>query len=384
MRTHLYWGLQRLMTLLGHASVTFASTAVGAGCESSFKSNQSPDEAADAKPDTLVVSDARPEGIGGSDTGLEAGSGGTTVADASPDLNVAGDSGAPDAHADAAADQQNPVDGMTRHCSPASKFGEPIPISGAVNTIQDELSPRLSADERTLYFGLRGADDAAASTRLYMANRLTATSPFEAAVSLAVSSTGSDTDPMISLDGLNLFFSSDRAGGSGEIDLYWSSRSNTIGPFISVAPVPAINSIGSEVHPFFSSDGELWFAWRRAGADSAFHLRRAPRAGAGFTAPLPVNELDSTSDDMWPVLTNDKLTIYFSSSRIDGGALGKSDVWMARRSSPTAAFDQPTNVTELNSTQSDSVGWISHDNCRLYLSSNRISSRGYEIFVATR
>jgi hypothetical protein len=373
------------MTILRHASVAVVLAAVEGGCESTFGSSASGDRTTDANPDTPVLADAAPEATGGSNVGVETGTGGTggtKVTDASSGPEVATDDARGDE--DAAADQQNPIDASTRVCSPTSKFGEPIPVSGSVNSVDDEFSPRLSVDERTIYFGLRTGNDPAAPTHLYMANRETPTAPFEARVALAVNSTGSDADPMTSTDGLDLFFSSDRANGSGEIDLYWSSRSNTIGPFISVAPVPAVNSTGSEVQPFFSSDGELWFAWRRMGMDSAFHLRRAPRAGAGFAAPLPVNELDSATDDMWPVLTNDKLTIYFSSSRTDGGALGKADVWMARRSSPTATFDRPTNVAELNSTQTDHMGWISPDNCRLYLSSNRASSRGYEIFVATR
>jgi hypothetical protein len=372
-----------IMTILRRATLAVVLAAVESGCESTFGSSASEDKTADANSDTLILEDATPEGGGGSNMGVESGTGGTNVTDASSDPDVAND-GATRGDEDAAADQQNPIDARTRVCSPIGKFGEPTPVSGSVNSVDDELSPRLSVDERTIYFGLRTANDPAAPTHLYVANRGTPTSPFEAGVALAVNSTGSDADPMIGMDGLNLFFSSDRANGSGEIDLYWSSRSNTIGPFISVAPVPAVNSMGSEVQPFFSSDGEHWFAWRRMGIDSAFHLRRAPRAGAGFAAPLPVNELDSATDDMWPVLTNDRLTIYFSSSRTDGGALGKSDVWMARRSSPTATFDRPTNVAELNSTQTDHMGWISPDNCRLYLSSNRASSRGYEIFVATR
>jgi hypothetical protein len=150
--------------------------------------------------------------------------------------------------------------------------------------------------------------------------------------------------------------------------------------------VPDVNSAGSEVQPFAASDGELWFAWRKPGIDSALHLRRAPRNGAGYGPPVPVTELDSPSEDNWPLLSTDKLTIYYSSLRTDGGARGKADIWRAQRHNPTAVFDPPSNVNELNSIATDFVGWLSEDNCRLYLSSNRMTPtpRGYEIYVAKR
>ncbi len=272
----------------------------------------------------------------------------------------------------------------TTTCSPTAMFGAPMLVMGGVNTIDDEFSPRLSADERTLYFARRLAGNFTGPMHVYMATRPTATSIFDAGIALLINSTASDADPMIGTDDRTLLFSSDRITGSGEFDLYWADRASAGVAFISASPVPDVNSAGSEVHPFFASDGELWFAYRKAGFDSALHLRRSVRAGVGFGPPVPVAELDSAGDDMWPVLTSDKRTIYFSSSQIDGSAQGKADVWVARRSSATAVFDLPVNVTEVNSAATDDVGWISPDGCRLYLSSNRGTMRGYEIYMAKR
>ena len=84
------------------------------------------------------------------------------------------------------------------------------------------------------------------------------------------------------------------------------------------------------------------------------------------------------------MLSSDKLTIYYSSLRSDGGAHGKPDIWRAQRHNATGVFDPPSNVGELNSAATDFVGWLSEDGCRLYLSSNRMTSRGYEIYVAQR
>ena len=271
-------------------------------------------------------------------------------------------------------------------CDPTAPFGEPVPVLGVANSADDDLSPRLSTDELTIYFARRVINNLAAPTDLYLATRPNIDAPFIDEAKLAISTADySDGDPMLMTDGATLFFSSDRPNGLGEFDLYQSSHGAPSSPFVSASAVPDVNSPGSEVQPFAATDGELWFAWRKPGSGSALHLRRAPRNGAGYGAPVAVTELDSPSEDNWPVLSRDKLTIYYSSLRTDGGAQGKADIWRAQRRKPTAAFDPPSSVNELNSIASDYAGWLSEDNCRLYLSSNRVTaSRGYEIYVAKR
>jgi hypothetical protein len=272
-------------------------------------------------------------------------------------------------------------------CDPTEPFGDPALVPGGVNSTEDDMSPRLSKDERTIYFVRRPVpvNGVIAPTNLYAATRPDLDAPFDDAVPLAINTDQNDGDPMLTTDGGTLFFSSDRPDGFGELDLYQSSHAAPSLPFVTASAVPDVNSPGSEVQPFAASDGELWFAYRSAGPDHALHLRRAPRIGVGYGAPIAVTELDSTSEDSWPSLSTDKLTIYYSSTRVDGGAQGKADVWRAQRDNPTAVFDAPSNVNELNSAGTDHMGWLSEDNCRLYLSSNRTGSGGsYGIYVAER
>jgi hypothetical protein len=287
----------------------------------------------------------------------------------------------------AAAGAAGPCDGAPcpTRCDAFGTFTDPVQVPGGVNSTDDDFAPRLSADERDMYLARRPLADTTAPTDAYVATRADTSAAFDGAVPLGLNSTtSSDGDAMVTTDGATLFFSSDRPNGVGEFDLHWSTRASSTGSFLSASLVPSVNTDGSELQPFFSADGELWFSYRRAGFTSALHLRRAPRAGLGFSSPVAVTELDSTTDDMWPVLTSDKLTIYYSSMRADGGAKGKADIWVAHRSTPTGTFDPPTNVAELNGAATDLVGWISDDNCRLYLSSNRSATTGYDIYVAQR
>jgi hypothetical protein len=272
-------------------------------------------------------------------------------------------------------------------CDPTAPFGDPELLPGDVNSDVDDMSPRLSKDELTIYFVRRPVpvNDVIAPTNLYAATRSDLAAPFKDPAPLAINTDQNDGDPMLTRDDGTLFFSSDRPNGFGELDLYQSSHAAPGLPFVTASAVPDVNSPGSEVQPFASADGELWFAYRKAGPGYALHLRRAPRIGVGYGVPVAVKELDSTAEDSWPLLSLDKRTIYYSSTRTDGGAQGKADIWRAQRDDPAAVFDPPTNVNELNSAGTDYVGWLSEDNCRLYLSSNRTSSAGsYAIYVAKR
>jgi hypothetical protein len=81
------------------------------------------------------------------------------------------------------------------------------------------------------------------------------------------------------------------------------------------------------------------------------------------------------------------LTIYFGSDR--GGSAGAADIWFAKRASTMATF-QPSQTAStlnasLNSAGLDDPTWISPDDCRLYLASDRDEVPGMRnIYVATR
>jgi WD40-like Beta Propeller Repeat len=363
-------------------TVAFGLACMCAGCGASFAASA---ETVDATSDAPARGDATGETSDRSPNTPETGAAGTKVTDAASSSDGFRDSGSEAPARDAAnEDAALTVADATGSCSATSSFGGPMLVHGGVNSADDDFAPRLSPDELNIYFARRPADNLMAPSHIYVATRPTVASPFDAAIALAINSAASDADPMIADDGLTLFFSSDRPNGSGEFDLYWAHRASTSVPFTTASLVPTVNSPGSELQPFLASDGDLWFAYRKPGMDNALHLRRAPRAGTGFDPPVAVAELDSPTDDTWPLLATDGLTIYFSSLRVSAVMQGKANVWASHRSSRTATFDAPGSVIEVNSPATDLAGWISPDNCRLYLASNRSTGRGYEIYVAER
>jgi len=92
----------------------------------------------------------------------------------------------------------------------------------------------------------------------------------------------------------------------------------------------------------------------------------------------PVN---SEYEEIWPTLSADGLSLFFSSGEFDvprPGGLGKSDIWMARRKSRDADWGELVNMgSTVNSPDKEISPFISADGCTLYFSSrNRPGGSG--------
>lgn len=85
------------------------------------------------------------------------------------------------------------------------------------------------------------------------------------------SSNTSNADPALSPDERVLVFSSDRGGG---IDLYYATRPGLLAAFGTPRPIPGVNSAAIDGDPVLSDDGcELYFSSNRGGG--SFHLFHA-------------------------------------------------------------------------------------------------------------
>lgn len=68
-----------------------------------------------------------------------------------------------------------------------------------------------------------------------------------------------DSQPALSQDGKTLYFVSNRAGGKGGLDIWYSVR-NSFGKWSAPLLVPNINTSGNEVSPHVGSDGKFYFS----------------------------------------------------------------------------------------------------------------------------
>ena len=145
---------------------------------------------------------------------------------------------------------------------------------GSVNTTANDIAPDISPDGLTIFFtsdrsGGSGGND------IYMATRSTIPGAFGTALNLTTINTGfSDLGPTISSDGLSLYFTSDRPGGFGGVDLYVSTRPDLISYFGSGVNLGAsINSSFNEMGPSISSDGStLYYDSNRSGGFGGYDI----------------------------------------------------------------------------------------------------------------
>jgi hypothetical protein len=230
-------------------------------------------------------------------------------------------------------------------------------------------SPALSADGRTLFFAatVDGHELIATATR---PDRGTTFSP---AVPLsAVNSSSQDGTPLLSADGLRLYFFSTREGGLGKRDIWVSARPSMTADFEAPALVAGVNGADDDHLPWLSPD-ELTMLWEtnRPGGVGGFDIWIARRAfrSDGFSGVAPLDAVNTASTEGRAVLGKDGLTMYFASDR--PGTIGSLDLWFTTRSNQEDAFSQITNLASLNSPSSDSDPFLSADEQELMFASDR-------------
>jgi Tol biopolymer transport system component len=157
-----------------------------------------------------------------------------------------------------------------------------------------------------------------------------------------------DGDPSFSADLLELIFTSNR---NGTLDLWTSHRASAAEPWGTPVPVPELNSPFSDYGPAISLDGlRIWFTTDRdAQRGRLWQSSRGARQDA-WDPPLPVVELASPSVDFSPSVDATETTMVFGSNR--PGSAG-FDVYLTRRATASARWGIPRLVPGLNSTFDD-------------------------------
>ena len=212
-----------------------------------------------------------------------------------------------------------------------------------------------------------------------------------------INSSANDQHPGISRDGLSLYFTSDRQGGLGALDLYVSRRKSLTAPWGPPVNLgPNINSAGNEMAPTFSRDGHLlYFHSAGRGGCGGYDLfvshRRNKRDDLGWEPARNLGcVVNSQFDDAGPTIFEDEntgiTTLYFTSNR--PGGPGDFDIYASTRVGDDGEFGPGVLVAELSSPFRDTRTALRRDGLEIFLSSDsqgRIGGfGGQDLWVSTR
>jgi len=207
-------------------------------------------------------------------------------------------------------------------------WGKAVAIA-EINTRENEGAQTLSADGRLLFFTACNRSDGKGSCDIYFSffNGKIWSSPKNAGTSLNTASW--EAQPSVSADNRYLYFSSNRAGGKGEKDIW---RAELLGLTDSGNlkwgdPENAgdvINTGGNEISPFIHPNNhDFYFAsdfHAGMGGMDLFHARL--HTDGTFSVPanlgFPVNTF---KDEQGFVISSDGSSAYFASAREQGFGL---------------------------------------------------------------
>ena len=192
---------------------------------------------------------------------------------------------------------------------------------------RNEGSPAFTPDGKIMVFARGNSGkrkDLSPDVDLYMSRYVEGegwTTPGRISASDSLAFDGS---PAFSGDGRTLYFSSNRAGGNGGLDIYRVNMdaSGRFGNPVNMGR--AINTGGDEIFPFVSADGKLYFASDGHPGLGKLDLFVAIRTGGKITVEnmgLPYN---SSMDD-FGYLEDDYGNEFFTSNR--SGGKGDDDIY---------------------------------------------------------
>lgn len=272
-------------------------------------------------------------------------------------------------------------------------FGEPELVTG-LGVPGSTFGPSVSSDGFTLFFSLIDGvgDDGSPQgpnendEDIFVATRTTRTSAFTRALLVdGLDDDGSEEGtPFISVDGRSLFFFSTRGGPAtlGDRDIWVATRAGATGAFDAPSVVPGINSPELDHLPWLSADGlELLFVSDRPSpnAFSNIWVTRRTSTVDPFAEPVELEGINTAFREEGFSLSADGLTLVFSSNREGSADL---DIWLATRSTRDAAFDEPVNLSAVNSAAPDGDAMLSPDGLELFFTSERNGTN--ELFRAVR
>ncbi|MCL4522688.1 MAG: hypothetical protein M1453_01385 [Acidobacteria bacterium] len=275
-----------------------------------------------------------------------------------------------------------------------SDWSAAVNLGPTINTSSLDQGPTISKDGLSLYFhssrpgGFGGTD-------IWVTQRPSVDAPWGAPQNLGpnINTASNESAPELSLDGHRMYFHSDGPGGFGTSDIYVSRRHNKRDDF-GWRPAEnlgsTVNTAAQEQQPcIFEDDATgvttLYFTSNRPGGPGGLDIYASTlQADETFGWAVLVVELSSPFNDRGPGIRRDGLEIFFPSNR--PGTFGFDDLWVAMRASTSDPWSVPVNVgPAVNTVSQEAQPFLSFDGTALYFNTVPLSGAGgFDLWVATR
>jgi WD40 repeat protein len=224
----------------------------------------------------------------------------------------------------------------------APHFSPPTLVTAISDPTADDEDPSFTGDLRELYF----SSDRAGNSDIWVSRRASPADPWGTPTMVVeLSSSGIDRSPSVSLDGLSIWFTTDRELFRGRI--WHSTRPNTQSAWAAPAPVSELASPNFDSAPSIdAAETTMFFSSVHQNTGTGTDIYSSTRASVTqpWGTPVRVPGLDTVADEADPFVAQGGLVVFFTLTRN-----GQSDLYSSVRRSTDAPFPPPWALVDVNS-----------------------------------
>ncbi len=246
----------------------------------------------------------------------------------------------------------------------APRFSPPTLVTALSDPSADDEDPTFTGDLRELYF----SSDRAGNSDIWVSRRASPADPWGTpSMVTELSSTGIDRSPSVSLDGLSIWFTTDRELFRGRI--WHSARPSVQSVWAAPTPVSELASPNFDSAPSVdAAETTMFFSSLHQNSPTGTDIYASTRASVTqpWGVPVRVPGLDTSADEADPFVAQGGLVVFFTLTRA-----GQSDLYGSVRRSTDASFPPAFPLTDVNSPAVDSDAALSVDLLYLMFASSR-------------
>ncbi|MBN2862903.1 MAG: PD40 domain-containing protein [Bacteroidales bacterium] len=264
----------------------------------------------------------------------------------------------------------------------------PVNAGSTINTGEDEYWPSITADGQTLIFTRQERVShypvpISSSQEDFYMSFFSEEGSWSMAVNAGapLNTRQNEGAQTLSSNGNYMYFTAcDRPGGHGSCDIYFSAYRDGVWT-MPYNLGPPVNSSAWESTPSISADGNLlFFSSNRKGGFGGKDLWYSVMDNKGICSP-PVNlgnKVNTEGDEMSPFIHFDGRSLYFSSDGREG--MGGFDIYMTTMKEDST-WSEPRNLGYPLNTAYDEMGLVIEANGqKAWFSSKRDNQSGKDIF----